>query len=95
MSITLEQVKYIADLARLDLTEDEEIRFSKQLSAILEHFEELQSVDTTEIDDLSGFQLTEGDPRLDEVRKSLGLEKLLQNASDTDSNQFKIPPVFE
>ena len=49
MTLTLEQVEHIANLARLDLTPEEKERYCQQLSAILAYFEQLQRVDTTGI----------------------------------------------
>ena len=48
--ISREEVKYIADfLARLELTSEEEERYSKQLSTILEYIDKLKTVDTSEV----------------------------------------------
>ena len=49
MSLTLEEVKHIANLARLELTEVELTRFREQLSNILAHFQALQAIDTQAI----------------------------------------------
>ena len=55
MKLTIEQVQHIAKLARLELKDDEIKQYRDQLSAILAHFEHLQTVDT---DQLSGADLT-------------------------------------
>ena len=95
MSLTLEQVQHIADLARLELTHEELARYSEQLSAILNHFEQLQAVDTEEISPAASVSVSESVLRTDEPRPGLDLEALLQNAPDTDEDQFRVPPVFE
>ena len=49
MSLTLEEVEHIADLARLRLTDDEKARYRQQLSAILDYVVQLQELDTSGI----------------------------------------------
>ena len=49
MVLTLEEVEHIADLARLELTDEEKARYQEQLSAILDYAARLQAVDTAEI----------------------------------------------
>lgn len=94
MSLTPEQVEHIARLARLELTAEERERFSRQLTAILNYFQQLQEVEVAE------SALTPpagGDARLraDEVGESLGRDALLANAADHAGGQFKTPPVFQ
>ena len=49
MSLTLEQVKHIANLARLELTDEELSRYKGQLSAILDYFQQLEMLDTENV----------------------------------------------
>jgi aspartyl-tRNA(Asn)/glutamyl-tRNA(Gln) amidotransferase subunit C len=95
MSLTIELVEHIAALARLNLSEEEKTRFQEQLSGILEHFQELQAVDTSKVEDSPGLGLLESVLRDDQSEMGLELEKVLQNAPDAEKRQFKIPPVFE
>lgn len=95
MTLTLEQVEHIARLAHLELKPDEKSRYRQQLSAILDYFDQLQSVDTTGIPPTSGVQPPRSILRPDEVRPSLTLDQLLSNAPDVDNDQFRVPPVFE
>ncbi len=95
MVLTPEEVQHIANLARLELTQEELERYSQQLSRILEYFRQLQAVDTTDIPPTtSGFMGSENlrpdDPRLD-----FQIEDLLRNAPDSQERQFRVPPVFE
>ena len=46
MSLTKQQVEHIASLARLELTDQEKEKFTKELSSILDYFEQLKEVDT-------------------------------------------------
>lgn len=54
MVLTLEEVEHIADLARLELTDDEKARYQEQLSAILDYAARLQAIDASEIPAPSG-----------------------------------------
>ena len=95
MLLTIEEVEYFAELARLDLNPVEKEQFQRQLSAILEHFRRLQEVNTEEVEPTSGVISPESNLREDVPRPGLTLEDLLSNAPQTDQNQFRLPPVFE
>lgn len=95
MTLTPEQVEHIANLARLGLTDEEKARFQQQLSAILDHFQELQAVDTSQVSANARLGLINSILRDDESRSGQTLEKTLQNAPESAKRQFKIPPVFE
>ncbi|AUG47722.1 asparaginyl/glutamyl-tRNA amidotransferase subunit C [Haloarcula taiwanensis] len=83
-----EEVRHVADLARVDLADDEIERFTEQFGDILDAFEALDDVPETEREaDLSNVM------RPDEIRESLSQEDALQNASDTEEGQFKGPKV--
>jgi aspartyl-tRNA(Asn)/glutamyl-tRNA(Gln) amidotransferase subunit C len=95
MPLTLEEVKHIATLARLELSEQELARYREQLSAILDYVARFQELDTNDIPPTSSV-LSERSPlRTDAARPGLSTEELLKNAPDVESDQFKIPPVFE
>jgi aspartyl-tRNA(Asn)/glutamyl-tRNA(Gln) amidotransferase subunit C len=95
MSLSFEEVQHIANLARIELTDDELIRYQAQLSAILDYFQQLQSIPTDEIPPTtSGFELTTP-LREDQVRPGLELPDLLENSPDVEDDQFRVPPVFE
>jgi len=95
MSLTIEQVKHIANLARLELTEAELVRYREQISSILAHFEQLQALDTEAIPPTASVTAGESILRADQSRPGLVLDDLLQNAPDTVERQFRVPPVFE
>lgn len=95
MSLTLEEVQHIADLARLKLTEEELSRYRNQLSAILDYFQQLQAIPVEEIPPTtSGLDLKSA-LREDRVRPGLDLEDLMVNAPDVEDDQFRVPPIFE
>ncbi|MBN2565482.1 MAG: Asp-tRNA(Asn)/Glu-tRNA(Gln) amidotransferase subunit GatC [Candidatus Eisenbacteria bacterium] len=95
MRLTPEQVEHVALLARLRLTEDEKARFTTQLNSILEHFEQLQQIDTTDVEPMSHAVPMSNVLREDEVKPSLAPEEALRNAPDSDDDCFRVPRVIE
>jgi aspartyl-tRNA(Asn)/glutamyl-tRNA(Gln) amidotransferase subunit C len=95
MSLTLAQVQHIANLARLELTDEELDRYRQQLSSILDYFEQLQTLDTENIPPTASVSTEQATLRADEPRPGLDLDELLQNAPQSDQRQFQVPPVFE
>jgi aspartyl-tRNA(Asn)/glutamyl-tRNA(Gln) amidotransferase subunit C len=95
MTLTIEEVEYIAELARLKLSEEEVNRFREQLSDILDYAARLQSLDTSGIAPTSSVLPERSVLRPDEVQPSLSLKELLSNAPDTEKGQFRVPPVLE
>lgn len=95
MSLTFAQVQHIANLARLDLNDEELERYREQLSSILDYFQQLQTLDTENIPPTTGVSTEEATLRVDEPHPGLNLDELLQNAPKSDQRQFQVPPVFE
>ena len=95
MSLTLEEVEHIADLARLRLTDEEKERYRLQLSAILEYVAQLQALDTSGIPPTSSVLPPRSVLRADEPRPGLSTESVLSNAKQVESDQFRVPPVLE
>jgi aspartyl-tRNA(Asn)/glutamyl-tRNA(Gln) amidotransferase subunit C len=95
MPLTLKEVEHIANLARLELTDEEKARFREQLSAILDYFAQLRELDTSGIPPTSSVLPPRSALRDDEPRPGLSLEELLRNAPDTEAGQFRVPPVLE
>jgi aspartyl-tRNA(Asn)/glutamyl-tRNA(Gln) amidotransferase subunit C len=94
MALTLEQVRHIAQLARLSLTADEEARYRVQLSAILDYAARLRAVDTSAISPTASVLPLDAPLRPDEVRPSTAGALLLSNAPEVTDGMFRIPPVF-
>ena len=98
MPLSIQEVEHIAKLARLELTDEEKVRYREQLSAILDHVAKLQTLDTSSVAPMTAVfsaQPTESHLRPDRSRPSLPTDVLLQNAPAHEQDQFKIPPVFE
>jgi aspartyl-tRNA(Asn)/glutamyl-tRNA(Gln) amidotransferase subunit C len=95
MTLTLEEVEHIAELARLRLTDEEKARYRDQLSAILEYAARLQALDTSSIPPTSSVLPLRSVLRPDEPRPGLSREELLRNAPQADNAQFRVPPVLD
>jgi aspartyl-tRNA(Asn)/glutamyl-tRNA(Gln) amidotransferase subunit C len=86
-------VRYVANLARLELTDDEIATFQGQLEKILGHVETLSAVDVSGVDLAHESQTVFGRMRDDVPHESLPTEALLQNAPDQAQNQIRVPKV--
>ena len=95
MTLTLEEVEHIAELARLQLTVAEKALFREQLSAILDYASRLQALDTSGIPPTSSVLPPRTVLRADQPAAGLTQADLLRNAPATEEGQFRIPPVFE
>lgn len=95
MKLSREEVLHIARLARVGLTESEISRLSEQLSNILENFEILQQVDTTEVPPTAQSIDLQSVMREDEVAPSLPASDILANAPRREGDCFKIRAVLE
>jgi aspartyl-tRNA(Asn)/glutamyl-tRNA(Gln) amidotransferase subunit C len=95
MTLTLEEVEHIAELARLHLTEAEMARYREQLSAILDYFDQLRTLDTADIPPTSSVLQARSVLRADQPRPGLDWADLARNAPDTEGSQFRVPPVLE
>jgi aspartyl-tRNA(Asn)/glutamyl-tRNA(Gln) amidotransferase subunit C len=106
--VTDKDVSYVADLAHLELTEDERARMLKDLNSILGYIDRLNELDTanvepmaqvangsSEADETSGTQGFAHAMRADEPRPSLPHEEALRNAPASDGVFFKVPKVIE
>ena len=93
--IDAQQVRKVAKLARLELSEAEIEEFTGQLGAILEYVEKMNELDTTGVEPLAHCLPIANVFRADDVRESLGTEKTLANAPERDGSFFKVPKILE
>jgi aspartyl-tRNA(Asn)/glutamyl-tRNA(Gln) amidotransferase subunit C len=89
------QVKKVAMLARLELTEAEVEEFTGQLSTILDYMEKMKELDTTGVQPLAHCLPISNVFREDVVKDSLGTEKTLANAPQRDGEFFKVPKILD
>ena len=95
MKISREEVLHIALLARVGLTEAEVDRLSEQLSNILENFEILKQVDTTNIPLTAQSITLQNVVSDDEIAPSLPVNDVLANAPQQEGDFFKVRAVLE
>ncbi len=93
-SITEADVRKVATLARLSLDETHVALFAGQLEAILGYVKKIEQVDVTGIEPLAHALPIHNILREDVPGPALPLEKVLQNAPDTDGAFFKVPKVI-
>ncbi len=95
MALTLDEVRHIAFLARLELEEEELERYAQQLSAVLEYASRLNEVDTTQIAPTASVLPLQAPLRPDIVRPCPPRELMLSNAPEEERGMFRVPPVLE
>ena len=95
MKLSREEVLHIALLARLGLTEAEVDKFREQLSNILENFEALQQIDTTDVPPTAQSIALQNVVSDDEVSPSLPPDQVLANAPKKEGDLFRVRAVLE
>jgi aspartyl-tRNA(Asn)/glutamyl-tRNA(Gln) amidotransferase subunit C len=88
-------VKYVAHLARIALTPDEQEKFEAQLSNILGYIEKLNQLDVSGIEPTAHAVPLINVFRPDEVRPSLSNEEALRNAPASANGLFMVPKIVE
>jgi aspartyl-tRNA(Asn)/glutamyl-tRNA(Gln) amidotransferase subunit C len=111
MKVTDKDVAYVADLANLELTEDERTGMVRDLNSILDYIDRLNELDTSNVPPLAQvadrygvdeskqgserFTYASREDIVEGLRKSLPQEVALENAPDTDGTFFLVPKVIE
>lgn len=109
MRVTEKDVRYVEDLANLELTDLERSRMVKDLNSILDYVNQLNELDTSQVEPMAQVQsagqaadASTAEPgdhsyvmRVDELRPSLSHETAMTNAPETDGTYFKVPRVIE
>ncbi|MDI6728463.1 MAG: Asp-tRNA(Asn)/Glu-tRNA(Gln) amidotransferase subunit GatC [Thermodesulfovibrionales bacterium] len=95
MRITSEDVKHIASLSRLSMSDNEIDIFSGQLSSIIEYVEQLNSLDTGNIEPTSHIIPLNNVMRDDIPAASLPVEDALKNAPDSTEKFYRVPKIIE
>ena len=94
----IDQIKKIADLAHLELDEEELKTFAPQITEIITYVEQLNELDTTNVEPAIGGLTPEGEntntSRPDEVTGSLGQKVALEEAPDAAYGHFRVPKVL-
>jgi aspartyl-tRNA(Asn)/glutamyl-tRNA(Gln) amidotransferase subunit C len=88
-------VKYVAHLARISLSPDEEQKIGAQLGNILGYIEKLRELDVTGVEPTAHAMPLINVVRTDEVRPSLPTEEALRNAPAKANGLFLVPKIVE
>ena len=89
-----EQVHKVALLARLELTPAEEEQYAKQMSSILDYFEQLSELDTTDIEPTTRAIDLSNITRHDEQLSYQNLDGIYAAAQDRETDFFKVPKIM-
>ena len=95
MKIDEAQVEYVANLARIALSEEEKRMFAEQLGKIIEYVEKLNELDTSRVDPLYRVIEMGNVLREDEVKSSISQKDALSNAPNRFENFFTVPKVLD
>jgi aspartyl-tRNA(Asn)/glutamyl-tRNA(Gln) amidotransferase subunit C len=95
MSLTAEQVRWVAQLARLELSEADLEMMTRQLGAILDYVNQLRQVDTEGVEPLAHPLPVHNVFRADEPEPSLAVDEALANAPERRDGFYVVPAVLE
>jgi aspartyl-tRNA(Asn)/glutamyl-tRNA(Gln) amidotransferase subunit C len=91
--ISKDEVLHVARLARLELTDDEVVKFQEQLSAILDAVSKVSELDLADVPPTAHPLEIENAWAEDEPRPCLPLDEVFANAPDRDEDYFRVPPA--
>lgn len=95
MALTVEEVRWVAHLARLELTSAELTMMAGQLTSIIDYFNQLQQVDTENVEPLAHPLPIQNVFREDEAASSLPVDAALANPPDRRGDFYGVPAVLE
>ncbi len=95
MQLTRDQVKHVAKLANLPLTQEEEEKYSEQLSKILDYVEMLDKADTSKVEPTFNVTGQSNVMREDTTTPSMSQEEALMNGPKKKDSMFETKGVFE
>ncbi|SOB98983.1 aspartyl/glutamyl-tRNA(Asn/Gln) amidotransferase subunit C [Ureibacillus xyleni] len=93
--LTKEEVKHVAHLARLAITDEEAEKFANQLGKITDFAEQLNELDTTNVKPTSHVLPIVNVMREDVAQKGLDREVMMLNVKEQEAGQVKVPPILE
>lgn len=92
--IDREQVKKVAHLARLEITPQEEVELEGSLNTILDYFEQLEELDTTDVPPTTRAIDISNITRVDQLKPWVDRDDLLGEAPDQDGDFYKVPQIM-
>ena len=90
----MDEVKYLANLARLAITEEEAEKFTNQLDAIISFAEQLNELDSDHVEPTSHVLDIKNVMREDIAKPGLPVEEVLKNAPDHENGQIRVPSII-
>ena len=94
MALSEKDVQYVAKLARLEVTDQEVAKYTQQMANILEYVEQLNKLDTSNVEPLTHPLDVKNVFRKDELKPSLTQQEVLSNAPEPQSGHFKVPKIM-
>ncbi len=94
MALSEKDVQYVAKLARLEVTAEEVAKYTQQLGNILQYVEQLNKLDTSNVEPLTHPLDMKNVFREDVVQPSLTQQEVLSNAPEPQSGHFKVPKIM-
>lgn len=91
--ITVKDVEHVAKLARLALTEEEKVKYTKQLGDVLKYVEQMNEIDTTNVKPMSHAFDIVNVMREDKVVYEQTKEELMKNAPVEEDGFFRVPKI--
>ena len=95
MPVTVKDVEYIANLARLEFKEEEKEKFTEQFNRILNYMDKLNELDTSNVEPLYHVIDIKNVFREDKSRPGYPREEILKNAPSKNEYFFKVPKVIQ
>lgn len=92
--LSKEEVKHVANLARLAITEEEAEKFAAQLAAITDFAEQLNELDTTNVEPTTHVLPLVNVLREDVAVKGLDREVMMKNVKEQQDGLVKVPPII-
>ena len=94
MAVTIKDVEHIAQLAKLEFTDAEKEKFTHQMNQVLEYVEQMNKLDTSQVEPLSHVIELSNVFRADAVKQGVSTEEALKNAPSKTEEFFKVPKVI-
>ena len=94
MSLSEKDVQYVAKLARLEVTDQEVAKYTQQLDNILEYVQQLNKLDTANVEPLAHVLDLKNVTREDKPAPSLTQQEVLSNGPEVQSGHFRVPKIM-
>ena len=94
MALSEKDVQYVAKLSRLEITPEETAKYTQQLGSILKYIEQLNQLDTSNVEPMAHVLDLKNVFRQDEVKPSLTQAQVLSNGPEVQAGHFKVPKII-